>query len=172
MSTGSTSGPTKLAPARWREFGDARFTLQVSAEDCTGCSLCVEVCPAKSKSEVRHRAIDMTPRSPIHEREAAGWRFFLDLPDPDRRGQRHQFFEVAQRQHLAPADQLQVHQVVLLEPPRCPRARLGQVVQRTAPHRLLHGPPPEVAAGRQNDARPDRQQGERDSGGTRHKGRS
>ncbi|HJV54994.1 MAG TPA: 4Fe-4S dicluster domain-containing protein, partial [Methylomirabilota bacterium] len=74
----------KSAPARWREFGDARFTLQVSPEDCTGCALCVEVCPAKSKSEARHKAIDMTPRPAVHEREAEGWRFFLELPETDR----------------------------------------------------------------------------------------
>jgi pyruvate-ferredoxin/flavodoxin oxidoreductase len=74
----------KSAPARWREFGDARFTLQVSPEDCTGCALCVEVCPAKSKSEARHKAIDMTPRPAVHEREADGWRFFLELPETDR----------------------------------------------------------------------------------------
>jgi pyruvate-ferredoxin/flavodoxin oxidoreductase len=75
----------KSEPARWREFPDARFTLQVSPEDCTGCSLCVEVCPAKSKSEVRHKAINMVPQGPIHDQEVRNWRFFLDLPDPDRR---------------------------------------------------------------------------------------
>jgi pyruvate-ferredoxin/flavodoxin oxidoreductase len=75
----------KSAPARWREFSDARFTLQVSPADCTGCALCVEVCPAKSKSEARHRAIDMVPQPPLHDREAANWRFFLGLPETDRR---------------------------------------------------------------------------------------
>ena len=74
----------KSAPARWREFGDARFTLQVSPADCTGCALCVEVCPAKSKSEVRHKAIDMVPQAPLHDQEAANWRFFLELPETDR----------------------------------------------------------------------------------------
>ncbi|HSL48055.1 MAG TPA: pyruvate:ferredoxin (flavodoxin) oxidoreductase [Candidatus Deferrimicrobiaceae bacterium] len=74
----------KSAPARWREFGDARYTLQVSPEDCTGCGLCVEVCPAKSKSEARHKAIDMTPQAPLHDQEAASWRFFLGLPETDR----------------------------------------------------------------------------------------
>ncbi len=49
----------KSAKPRWREFESMRFTLQVAPEDCTGCSLCVEVCPAKSKSEVKHKAIDM-----------------------------------------------------------------------------------------------------------------
>jgi pyruvate-ferredoxin/flavodoxin oxidoreductase len=71
----------KSAPAKWREFGDARYTLQVSPEDCTGCGLCVEVCPAKSKSEVRHRAIDMVPQPPRRDAEAANWSFFLGLPD-------------------------------------------------------------------------------------------
>ncbi len=74
----------KSAPARWREFGGARFTLQVSAADCTGCGLCVEVCPAKSKSEVRHKAIDMVPEAPLHDQEAANWGFFLGLPETDR----------------------------------------------------------------------------------------
>ena len=71
----------KSAPAKWREFGEARYTLQVSPEDCTGCGLCVEVCPAKSKSEVRHRAIDMVPQQPRHDAEVANWDFFLGLPD-------------------------------------------------------------------------------------------
>src|SRR6266496_2354925 len=75
----------KSEAARWREFPGARFTLQVSPEDCTGCALCVEVCPAKSKSEVRHKAINMVPQGPIHDQEVRGWEFFLDLPDPDRR---------------------------------------------------------------------------------------
>ena len=60
----------KSAPARWREFSEARFTLQVAPEDCTGCALCVEVCPAKSKSEVRHRAINMMPQPPLQAQEA------------------------------------------------------------------------------------------------------
>jgi pyruvate-ferredoxin/flavodoxin oxidoreductase len=74
----------KSAPARWREFGADRFTLQVSPADCTGCGLCVEVCPVKSKSEERHKAIDMVPLAPLHDREAANWRFFLALPEMDR----------------------------------------------------------------------------------------
>jgi len=74
----------KSAPARWREFGDARFTLQVSSRDCTGCSLCVEVCPAKSKSEARHKAIDMMPRPSLDGREDRDWEFFLALPETDR----------------------------------------------------------------------------------------
>ena len=74
----------KSAPAKWRALGDARYTLQVSPEDCTGCALCVEICPAKSKSEAKHRAIDMTPARPLHDAEVANWDFFLTLPTPDR----------------------------------------------------------------------------------------
>jgi pyruvate-ferredoxin/flavodoxin oxidoreductase len=74
----------KSAPARWREFADARYTLQVSPEDCTGCGLCVEVCPAKSKSEAKHKAIDMVAAQPVHDAEVTNWKFFLGLPDPDR----------------------------------------------------------------------------------------
>ncbi|GAC1633781.1 MAG: hypothetical protein NVS9B14_08990 [Candidatus Acidiferrum sp.] len=53
----------KSAKPRWRELETLRYTLQVSPEDCTGCRLCVEICPAKSKSEVKHKAINMAPHS-------------------------------------------------------------------------------------------------------------
>ena len=46
-----------------------QYTLQVAPEDCTGCALCVEVCPAKSKSEVKHKAINMEPQMPLREAE-------------------------------------------------------------------------------------------------------
>ncbi|HEX8985389.1 MAG TPA: pyruvate:ferredoxin (flavodoxin) oxidoreductase, partial [Bryobacteraceae bacterium] len=52
----------KSTAARWREFKDQKYTLQVAPEDCTGCGLCVEVCPAKSKTEVKHKAINMAPQ--------------------------------------------------------------------------------------------------------------
>ncbi len=86
--TGAPPG-FKSAPARWRELAGHRYTLQVSPEDCTGCALCVEVCPAKSKSEVRHRAINMAPMPPRREAEAANWAFFEGLPAPDREALNH-----------------------------------------------------------------------------------
>ena len=71
----------KSVPARWKDFREMRYTLQVSPEDCTGCRLCVEVCPAKSKSEVRHKAINMSPQPPLRDEERANWSFFLGLPE-------------------------------------------------------------------------------------------
>jgi pyruvate-ferredoxin/flavodoxin oxidoreductase len=74
----------KSAKPRWREFESLRYTLQVSPEDCTGCRLCVEICPAKSKSEVKHRAINMEPQPPLRKPESDNWEFFVHLPDFDR----------------------------------------------------------------------------------------
>jgi len=74
----------KSVPARWKEFKEARYTLQVAPEDCTGCRLCVEVCPVKSKSEAKHKAINMAPQLPIREVERANWEFFGTLPEPER----------------------------------------------------------------------------------------
>jgi len=75
----------KSAPARWREFKDLRYTLQVAPEDCTGCALCVEVCPVKNKTETRLKAINMGPQAPVREQERENWDFFLRLPEVDRR---------------------------------------------------------------------------------------
>jgi pyruvate-ferredoxin/flavodoxin oxidoreductase len=84
------SPPTfKASKPRWREFESLRYTLQVAPEDCTGCRLCVEVCPAKSKSEVKHKAINMEPQTPLRQPESRNWEFFLRLPDMDRQKLSH-----------------------------------------------------------------------------------
>ncbi len=74
----------KAVPARWKDLKDKKYTLQVAPEDCTGCALCFEVCPVKSKSEVKHRAINMASQPPLREAEAQNWEFFLRIPDTDR----------------------------------------------------------------------------------------
>jgi pyruvate-ferredoxin/flavodoxin oxidoreductase len=71
-------------PFRSKDNPGLLYSLQVAPEDCTGCSLCVQVCPAKDKSNPRHKAIDMVPQPPRLEAEKANWDFFLQLPDPDR----------------------------------------------------------------------------------------
>ena len=62
-----------------------KYTIQVAPEDCTGCTLCVAVCPAKDKSNPKHKSLDMMPQRPLRESEAANYAFFLDLPEVDRR---------------------------------------------------------------------------------------
>ena len=79
----------KSTKPKWREFESQRYTLQVSPEDCTGCRLCVEVCPAKSKSEVKHKALNMEAQPPLRESENANWDFFLNIPDANRDALRH-----------------------------------------------------------------------------------
>ncbi|MGZ4844365.1 MAG: pyruvate:ferredoxin (flavodoxin) oxidoreductase [Candidatus Angelobacter sp.] len=72
------------APARWKDLGEMKYTLQVSPEDCTGCTLCVDVCPAKTKTDATHRALNMVPQPPIRQREIKNWEFLLGLPEFDR----------------------------------------------------------------------------------------
>jgi pyruvate-ferredoxin/flavodoxin oxidoreductase len=79
----------KSAKPWWKEYEHLRYTLQVSPEDCTGCGLCVEICPAKSKSEVKHKAIDMMPQPPLRHGESENWEFFLSLPEAPRESLRH-----------------------------------------------------------------------------------
>jgi pyruvate-ferredoxin/flavodoxin oxidoreductase len=74
----------KSTQARFREFPNTVYTIQVAPEDCTGCELCVEVCPAKDKSQVGRKAINMAEQPPLRESEAENWEFFLELPDADR----------------------------------------------------------------------------------------
>jgi pyruvate-ferredoxin/flavodoxin oxidoreductase len=75
----------KSCDSRVPEFKGLKFSLQVAAEDCTGCNLCVEVCPAKNKTEVKLKAINMRPQAPLRAAEAVNWDYFLQLPEFDRR---------------------------------------------------------------------------------------
>jgi pyruvate-ferredoxin/flavodoxin oxidoreductase len=67
------------------EYKGMKYSLQVAVEDCTGCGLCVDVCPAKSKSEVKVKAINMKPQPPLRDDERVNYDFFLEIPDADRR---------------------------------------------------------------------------------------
>ena len=69
---------------RSRDLPGMKLTVQVAPDDCTGCGVCVEVCPAHSKEEVKHKAINMTPVDQFLERERERWDFFLELPELDR----------------------------------------------------------------------------------------
>jgi len=75
----------KFTDARAPEWKGLKWSLQVAAEDCTGCALCVDVCPAKNKTEVKLKAINMRPQAPLRDQEKANWDFFLEIPEMDRR---------------------------------------------------------------------------------------
>jgi pyruvate-ferredoxin/flavodoxin oxidoreductase len=72
------------AKPKWKAMEQDHYTLQVAPEDCTGCALCVEVCPVKSKSDASHKAINMAPQLPLRDAERENWDFFLGLPEVDR----------------------------------------------------------------------------------------
>ena len=74
-----------VAPIGKEFFKDSEsYTLQVAVEDCTGCNLCVEVCPIESKTQPGHKAINMQDVMPLKETEKQNWDFFISLPDIDR----------------------------------------------------------------------------------------
>jgi len=62
------------------------ISYQISPDDCTGCTLCVEICPIHDKSNQRRKALNMVPKEPIAQRERANWAFFRQLPEFDRTG--------------------------------------------------------------------------------------
>jgi pyruvate-ferredoxin/flavodoxin oxidoreductase len=75
----------RSAEARLPEWKGLKYTLQVAVEDCTGCGICVDICPARNKSEARLKAINMQAQLPLRERERENWNFFLSIPELDRR---------------------------------------------------------------------------------------
>jgi pyruvate-ferredoxin/flavodoxin oxidoreductase len=74
----------KSAKPKWKGMEEELYTLQVAPEDCTGCALCVEICPVKSKSEAKRKAIHMEMQAPLREAEVKNWSFFEALPSVDR----------------------------------------------------------------------------------------
>ncbi len=81
----------KDAPATFKgvdfkgnEFKGMKYTIQIAPEDCTGCTLCAVVCPAKDKSNPKHKSLDMHPQRPLRDAERENYAFFLGLPEVDR----------------------------------------------------------------------------------------
>ncbi|MFC1593449.1 pyruvate:ferredoxin (flavodoxin) oxidoreductase [Candidatus Neomarinimicrobiota bacterium] len=75
----------KSTKAKGRDWEDGEvYTLQVAAEDCTGCAMCIEACPVKDKTDTKRKAINMEPQLPLRERERENWDFFLSLPEVKR----------------------------------------------------------------------------------------
>ena len=78
------SGDFKSKDFRSRELENHKITIQVAPDDCTGCGVCVDVCPAKSKTEVKHKAINMVSYMDNADAERARWDEFLSIPELDR----------------------------------------------------------------------------------------
>jgi pyruvate-ferredoxin/flavodoxin oxidoreductase len=74
----------KSTAYRAAEYKGKAFTIQVAPEDCTGCNLCVNVCPAKDRTNPKHKAINMEPQAPLRDAERSNYDFFLKLPELDR----------------------------------------------------------------------------------------
>jgi pyruvate-ferredoxin/flavodoxin oxidoreductase len=90
----------RSAPLHGRGFPEIRYTLQVAVGHCTGCTLCVDACPARSPDEPNIRAINMEDKAPLLELERNNLEFFRTLPEADRG--RVDFSTVRGVQHLTP----------------------------------------------------------------------
>jgi pyruvate-ferredoxin/flavodoxin oxidoreductase len=75
----------KSSDARDKEWQGMKYTIQVAPEDCTGCGICVDICPVKNKQETRLKAINMVPQPSLRAPESENWEFFLKIPELDRR---------------------------------------------------------------------------------------
>ena len=76
----------KWMKAKGKDFApNMNYTVQIAPEDCTGCGMCVENCPARNKRETKLKAINMVPQPPVREQERENYEFFLSLPEYDRR---------------------------------------------------------------------------------------
>ena len=76
----------KTMPAKFRELPNQLYTIQVAVEDCTGCQLCVEICPAKDKTNPSRKSLNMHPQLPLRDSERVNWDYFLTLPEIKRNG--------------------------------------------------------------------------------------
>jgi pyruvate-ferredoxin/flavodoxin oxidoreductase len=89
----------RTAAARWPGQKTERYTIQVSPEDCTGCRLCVEVCPVTDKHDAGHKALNMNPIEPLREAGRTNWDYFLSLPEVNLLSLRHDSVKDVQLLH-------------------------------------------------------------------------
>ncbi len=98
---GLQGAPATFKSMPFKSSGAAKLTysIQITPDDCTGCTLCVEVCPAKDKANPRHKSLEMSPQPPLREQEQKNFDFFLALPELDRT---HVRLDVKETQFLEP----------------------------------------------------------------------
>jgi pyruvate-ferredoxin/flavodoxin oxidoreductase len=83
---GNAPSTFKHMPFKAKGYGEGlAYSIQVAVEDCTGCGLCVDVCPVKNKTNTSLKSINMEEQIPLREREKANWDYFLTLPEYDRK---------------------------------------------------------------------------------------
>ena len=76
----------KQAPMLGKDFPSGlAISYQVAPEDCTGCTLCVDICPIRDKSNASRKALNMAPQPPLRQAERENWDYFLTIPEYDRR---------------------------------------------------------------------------------------
>ena len=75
----------KSTEVRDKEWAGMKYSIQVAPEDCTGCGICVEICPAKNKTETRLKALNMESQPALRVPERDNWNFFLNISELDRR---------------------------------------------------------------------------------------
>jgi pyruvate-ferredoxin/flavodoxin oxidoreductase len=98
---GNTPSTFKHMKFKGKEFGEGlAYTIQIAPEDCTGCGICIEICPAKNKKETRLKALNMAEQIPLRETESVNYDFFLNLPEFDRT--KLNFSSVKESQFLQP----------------------------------------------------------------------
>jgi pyruvate-ferredoxin/flavodoxin oxidoreductase len=101
LLNGNTPPTFKRMKFKGKEFGEGlAYSIQIAPEDCTGCAICVEICPAKNKKETRLKALNMADQIPLRESESRNYEFFLDLPEFDRT--KLNFSSVKESQFLQP----------------------------------------------------------------------
>ena len=83
-AVGQAPADFKSTESKGKEFPGWKYVLQIAPDDCTGCGLCIDVCPAKDKEKPKHKAINLEPKLPHLERERKNWDYFLTIPDVDR----------------------------------------------------------------------------------------
>ncbi len=71
-------------PWSGKDYSGKEMSIQIAPDDCTGCGVCVDVCPARSKTAVKQKALQLATKNEILDRERANFQYFLSLPEMER----------------------------------------------------------------------------------------